>query len=343
MKILLVGGGITSAVTGMCLRRILPDCNLSLWDKAKGSGGRMTTSRCKVNANCTADLGLQYISTTQEVIKSNADIYDDLLSEGIIEPLVCKVIGLRVQDKKIHYVLPNGSGHLVKHFIQNAKLNEMKFSYHVQSINREENKWRVQTKSGETEYFNIVILTMPIPQIFLLEGSIQDEISAEVLNSIKAVKYSSRYILVLFFTQNLKEDWGAQYFDSDSVFRYVAIDNVKRNSPESMCAVVFHSTVEFGLQHVEDSNSNMESVLLSHAKSMFPSWPEPTSVKCHKWRYSQVVDKYPESLGCLTISTNPLLLIGGDGFTGSTFDMCVKSSKEMCDKIKQTVNISSSL
>lgn len=342
MKILLVGGGITSAVTGMCLRKMLPGCNLSMWDKAKGSGGRMSTSRCKVNENCTADLGLQYISTTEEVIKSNSDIYNDLLSEGILDPLVCKIIGLKVQDKKVHYVLPNGSGHLVKHFIQKANLNEIKFSQHVQSINREEEKWRVQTKSGETEYFNIVILTMPIPQLFLLEGSIQDDIkrSAELFN---CVRYSARYVLVLFFTQNLKEDWGAQYLDSDSVFRYVAIDNVKRNSPESMCAVVFHSTVEFGLKHVEDTNSNMESVLLSHAKSMFPNWPEPTSVKCHKWRYSQVVDKYPESYGCLTMSTNPLLLIGGDGFTGSTFDMCVKSAKEMSNKIKETVNISSSL
>lgn len=342
MKILLVGGGITSAVTGMCLRRMLPGCNLSLWDKAKGSGGRMTTSRCKVNGNCTADLGLQYISTTEEVIESNSDIYNDLLSEGILDPLVCKVIGLKVQDKKVHYVLPNGSGHLVKHFIQKAKLNEMKFQQHVHSINREDEKWRVQTKSGETEYFNIVILTMPIPQLFLLEGTIRDEIkrSAELLNS---AKYSARYVLVLFFNQNLKENWGAQYFDSDSVFRYVAIDNVKRNNPESMCAVVFHSTVDFGLKHVEETNSNMESVLLSHAKSMFPNWPEPTSVKCHKWRYSQVVDKYPDSSGCLTMATNPLLLIGGDGFTGSTFDMCVKSAKDMCDKIKETVNLSSSL
>lgn len=37
-RVLLVGGGLTSAVTGALLRRELPHLELILWDKARGAG-----------------------------------------------------------------------------------------------------------------------------------------------------------------------------------------------------------------------------------------------------------------------------------------------------------------
>ena len=37
-RVLLVGGGVTSAVTGAVLRRELPQVELVLWDKARGAG-----------------------------------------------------------------------------------------------------------------------------------------------------------------------------------------------------------------------------------------------------------------------------------------------------------------
>ena len=40
--------------------------NLTIWDKARGAGGRMSTSRSSNNSECIADLGAQYISVTPE-------------------------------------------------------------------------------------------------------------------------------------------------------------------------------------------------------------------------------------------------------------------------------------
>ena len=67
---LVIGGGITSAVTSAL---IAEQCNVSsnkillnVWDKARGYGGRMATSRSPKNSQCTLDLGAQFIHARTE-------------------------------------------------------------------------------------------------------------------------------------------------------------------------------------------------------------------------------------------------------------------------------------
>ena len=48
------------------MKEKLREINLTIFDKARGAGGRMSTSRSPNNSECTADLGAQYISVTPE-------------------------------------------------------------------------------------------------------------------------------------------------------------------------------------------------------------------------------------------------------------------------------------
>ena len=63
-----IGGGITSAATSAFVSERLCSKNIQLtvWEKARGAGGRMSTSRSSGNSKCIADLGAQYISVTPE-------------------------------------------------------------------------------------------------------------------------------------------------------------------------------------------------------------------------------------------------------------------------------------
>ena len=84
-KVLVIGGGITSAVTTSILaEKIGQNVQLSVWDKARGAGGRMSTSRSPGNPDCTADLGAQYISAKPEYFKSHSDIYQELIQNKLI-------------------------------------------------------------------------------------------------------------------------------------------------------------------------------------------------------------------------------------------------------------------
>lgn len=69
-RILLIGAGLTSAIIANVLKRsqiynssTMP-IELYIWEKARGTGGRFSTSRSPHNTNCTADLGAQYLTRT---------------------------------------------------------------------------------------------------------------------------------------------------------------------------------------------------------------------------------------------------------------------------------------
>ena len=65
---LVIGGGITGAATAAFASEkiALKNVQITIWDKARGAGGRMSTSRSPQNPSCTADLGAQYISITSD-------------------------------------------------------------------------------------------------------------------------------------------------------------------------------------------------------------------------------------------------------------------------------------
>jgi len=74
--VVVVGGGLTSGATSALLSAAQNEAttkpfNVSVWDKAQGVGGRMSTSRSPSNPNCTADLGAQYITATPQYLKEH--------------------------------------------------------------------------------------------------------------------------------------------------------------------------------------------------------------------------------------------------------------------------------
>jgi predicted NAD/FAD-dependent oxidoreductase len=87
----------------------------------------------------------------------------------------------------------------------------------------------------------------------------------------------------------LENNASARYIsDPKSIFRFVSLDNVKRNVKTDSTSVVFHTSVNFGAENVEKTVDQVRSELVAEAEKLFPNWPKPDNVKCQKWRYSQV-------------------------------------------------------
>jgi predicted NAD/FAD-dependent oxidoreductase len=66
------------------------------------------------------------------------------------------------------------------------------------------------------------------------------------------------------------------------------VTNIKKNLAELPTAVVFHTSVDFGFAHIDKKIEDVQPLLMNKVKELFPDWPEPSVIKCHKWRYSQV-------------------------------------------------------
>ncbi|KAM6203354.1 renalase isoform 2-T2 [Sarcoramphus papa] len=335
-RVLVVGAGLTGSACAALLRGAARG-RIAVWDKARGAGGRMNTSRSARDAACTADLGAQYITLETERAGPRRSFYEELLSHGILKPLTAPIEGMVVKEGSCNYVAPQGISSVVKYYLKQSGADVV-YEQYVTHISLRDGKWEVSRKMGPPEQFDIVILTMPVPQILQLQGDIVNIINESQKQQLESASYSSRYALGLFYEAGTRIDvpWAAQYITDNPCIRFISIDNKKRNieSPEIGPSVVVHTTVTFGSEHLDSDPAEVQQLILSHLERIVPSLPKPASVKCQKWRYSQVTKAVPGCLGQMILHTQPLLICGGDGFTCSNFDGCIDSAMSLAEAVK---------
>lgn len=129
--------------------------------------------------------------------------------------------------------------------------------------------------------------------------------------------------------------------------------------PDRGPSLVVHTSVSFGLEHLEKDKEEVQSIILQELYKLLPDLPQPISIKCQKWRYSQVSsEKFwtfrsptqssqwslwhplqvltaaPGCPGQMTILERPLLVCGGDAFSHSNFDGCVESALSVLSVLK---------
>ncbi|KAM3913380.1 renalase isoform 2-T2 [Leptodactylus fuscus] len=336
-RILIVGAGLTGSLCAYLLRKQLASkLQLVIWDKARGAGGRMSTSRSLSDPNCTVDLGAQYITVTPDYAQKHKTFYDELVAKGICIPLSATVEGMVMKEGSYNLVTPQGVSSIVKHYLSQSGA-DICYERHVTHINLREGSWEVCRKSGSPENFDIVVLTMPVPQILQLEGDIAKLIKESQRRQLETVSYSSRYALGLFYETGTQIDvpWAAKYISDNPCIRFISIDNKKRNveSSEVGPSIVVHTSVPFGKEHLEQEKEAVQPLILQHLESILPNLPQPKDIKCQKWRYSQVTEPFPESPGQITLHSKPFLLCGGDGFTHSNFDGCTASALRIVEAL----------
>uniref|UniRef100_A0A3Q2YLZ1 Renalase, FAD dependent amine oxidase n=1 Tax=Hippocampus comes TaxID=109280 RepID=A0A3Q2YLZ1_HIPCM len=326
IRVLVVGAGLTGSLSACLLRRELKDKNVHIvvWDKARGVGGRMSTFRPPDPSCHSADLGAQYISATREYARSHHSFYTELLEEGILRPLDCAVEGLRHKDGSTDYVAPLGMSSVVKHFLRHSGEPDLFLEHQVSGLYRRGSSWEVHRKQGDSQNFDSVLLTIPVPQILQLEGDLGDVLSVQQRELLHGVSYSSRFALALFFPPgtDLGVPWGVRYYNND--------DGGAGLGP----SLVVHTGVPFGLQNLERNAEEVQPIILGELNRLLPALPQPISIKCHKWRYSQVASAVAGCPGHMTLSEHPLLVCAGDAFTHSNFDGCLTSALSTLEAFK---------
>ncbi|MEQ2203132.1 hypothetical protein XENOCAPTIV_025239 [Xenoophorus captivus] len=94
----------------------------------------------------------------------------ELLSAGLLRPLDCHIEGLQHKEGNKDYVTPLGTSSVVKHFLSESGA-DLYLEYHVTGLYYRGGSWEVE-RNGGSEKFDAVILTMPVPQILLLQGDL---------------------------------------------------------------------------------------------------------------------------------------------------------------------------
>lgn len=334
-RLLIVGAGLTGSMTASFLEKSTLPLALTVWDKARGAGGRMSTHRDHNQPNLHVDMGAQYISRTEYKKDSDYEhlkesLYEDLLSNGILIPFCGSIEGERFDITKSvtqNYVSPGGLTSVVKHFLLSANAS-ISFQHQVMEANIQIDKSarKIACSSSQEELVtDCLILTLPVPQFLHLKGNFLETATTETLSNLSSVKYSSRYALGLFYKEDVPSGWSARYFD-DPIIRFASWDTIKRGCTSYGSSLLLHTSVPFGIKHLEDKKDEVEAMMIHKASELIPALPPPSHTHLVRWRYSQVSEVYPESPGCVVLSRDPLVVATGDGFSGSNFENCIKAA-----------------
>ncbi len=192
------------------------------------------------------------------------------------------------------------------------------------------------------EFFDAAVLTMPVPQILQLPHMI-DILDQDISSKLSKVSYASRYALGLFFDKQeasviLNEsnpNISVRYIKGDPILTYVSLEGKRRGKISSATSVTFHARVPWSLEHLETPIPEVEKMLLDHCKKIYPNWPQPASVKCQRWRYSQVYKPFEGTPKAVVLHEEPLIVAGGDAFVAkyATVDDCFASARKISDII----------
>ncbi|XP_065211977.1 renalase-like [Planococcus citri] len=331
-NVAVIGGGITAALIGYLSRHLT--VNLDLWESDAQLGGRMKTVKCDRLASYV-DIGAQYITTSAETANSS-QIYSSLLESCKIKIFTGDIINMRrSSDDAINYVAPEGMDSLAHHFVNLSNFRNIYLSRPIQQLDINQDRVEITDAEGRTEIYHGVILTLPVPVILNLEGNFKKAISGETYEALKKVEYSCRDCLAMFFNDTLPESWAAKYLPDDSVFKYVSIqENKIGSSSNSKSSVVFHSSIQFGQKYKTSSDDITKSILIEHARRLFPTFPDPIEIQHYKWNYSQVLKPYRNSPKSVSVHEKPLIVVAGDAFAASNFDGCVSSAESVADTLK---------
>ena len=243
-----------------------------------------------------------------------------------------------------HFTAPNGMSSVVKHFIRESGA-EVQFGRRVAEISELNSKWSVRTECGLEEIFDLVVVTVPTPQLLALRGDISQIINQDlsVKSKLEGVTYSTRFVLGLFYSGTVETGvrWSCKYITDHPIIRFIAVDNIKRNRAQAPTSILVHSTVQFGRQNIDKSHEEMRPVMLEALQELLPSLPRAEELKSLKWLYSQVQQSYPGRPGAVRLSgdpSHPQLILGGDAFTQSNFDGCADSAKTIVDYLCQSLD-----
>jgi predicted NAD/FAD-dependent oxidoreductase len=121
LRLLIVGGGPTGALTAARLRETYPAASITIVDKARAPGGRMHTLRASgAGRGSSVDTGAQYITALPR--QHSSRLNNALIEAGVLQPLEGSIVTPRLpRADQQNLVSANGFASLVHHLIDSAR------------------------------------------------------------------------------------------------------------------------------------------------------------------------------------------------------------------------------
>jgi predicted NAD/FAD-dependent oxidoreductase len=156
------------------------------------------------------------------------------------------------------------------------------------------NHIKVWSTDGHEEVVQDLVLTCPIPNVLSILDKSAFQPAPQQLQALQRVEYSQRIAVALLFDESIAADvralgWTSKYVtkDEDPIVRFLCWDNLKKHQAGDSFALLVHTGVPFGAQHMDNKDQNDEilATIVQCVHNLLAFLPEPKDTILHRWRY----------------------------------------------------------
>jgi len=302
MHIGIVGGGIAGSVAARALHR--HNVRVTVLDKARGPGGRMSSRRSEVGR---FDHGVAYFDAHAPEFRQ---WLAPLEAQGVVSQWSPRGI-----DGPVWVATPK-MNRLVGAVQQGL---EVSYGSRVSRIVFEDGGWTVTCESqDEDQRFDGLVLAIPSPQARVLMSQFP-----ETYVVLDQIKYAPCWSAMIQYGEPLELSC-AVYENLGPISR--AVNESKKPGRAGDERWVLHMSAAWSQAHLELDPTEIAQTVCGLFQEAHGCSTPVSHATAHRWRFSTVTSVYSEPLLAVGDGT---LAICGDGFGGAGISAAVCSAQEV--------------
>ncbi len=279
----IIGAGISGLACGNALAAA--GHQVSLFDKGRGPGGRMSTRRVDTPfGQAHFDHGAQFFTERDPDFQKAISALEAQGAVGLWRGQFVRVDGdgqQHILGDEPRYVGTPGMNGVVRGLA--AGLNTT-WDMRVSALSGQKGAWQVHFESGETlGPFDQIVCAVPAEQVSDLLAPHTPAIGEQA----KAVCSLPCWAGLFAFEEPLKIDWDMARFDAHPVLDVISA-SVNKPGRTGPATYVVHGGADWSITHLEEAADQIASLLLQELAALCGPLPPPLVQSAHRWRYARV-------------------------------------------------------
>ena len=307
LRVAVVGAGLA----GLTCAGALADHghDVTVFDKSRGSGGRMSTRRID---GAWFNHGAQSFTARDPRFRRRVDAWVDA---GHVVPVTEPIVTIRdgavipAPCDEVRYVGRRGMSAVTQHL---AGRVDVQYRSRVVELSGGPGSWSLELESGPEGPFDVVILAMPSGQAADLLGP-----SPELARVAAGVAFNPCFALMLSLPRPLDVPYGGARIEGFPLVWIGSSSKLAGVPGRSGEDWVLHAGPDWTTEHLDDDPDQVTRAMVdAFTDAVRIDVPSPHGATLHRWRYAE-----PESIdvGCL---------VDADAGLAACGDWCVAPTVE---------------
>lgn len=324
VKIAVIGAGLAGLVAARILNNV---AEVSVFEKARGVGGRMSTRRSEPYF---FDHGAQYFTAQSDLFQG---FIDPLIANGVIDNWKARFVdldGAQKVERRIHvvdepyYVGVPGMNSVAKFLAE-----DLSISLNTRIVKLEHDiKWNMTDDTGrEYNGFDWVISSIPAPQAVDLMPK-----TFKYYKDVSHIEMQACYALMLGFEHSFSLGFDAAHV-MNSDLSWIAVNNHKPERSGTMSLIV-HSSEDYADSHIEDDRMDVMRHMVAETSRVLGQDIDCADYKTiHLWRYARA--GFADHMDQILLDDERKIAVCGDWCVGVRVEDAFTSAYNLANKIKE--------